>query len=137
MQAQARICPICVDDHQPDRPCKASDLVERIKSLQLELAEAKTQASEAEVSLITAKRAFMRALEPDEREEALLWVLDALENDRLQHVLRVARNVTPSRTWADRQWELSEFDSLRRALNSISDRLGGAIAAYDKDKAAT
>lgn len=30
MQTQARICPICIDDHSENRPCKNADLIERI-----------------------------------------------------------------------------------------------------------
>lgn len=33
MQAQSRICPICIDDHAEDRNCKTADLVERIETL--------------------------------------------------------------------------------------------------------
>jgi hypothetical protein len=34
MQAQARICPTCKDDHWPDRPCTAHDLKDRIAKLE-------------------------------------------------------------------------------------------------------
>ena len=30
-QAQARICPICIDDHSITRPCKNADLISRIQ----------------------------------------------------------------------------------------------------------
>jgi alkylhydroperoxidase family enzyme len=32
--AQAHICPICIDDHSPDRLCKRRDLIERIERLE-------------------------------------------------------------------------------------------------------
>jgi hypothetical protein len=31
--AQAHICPICIDDHSPDRLCKRRDLIERITAI--------------------------------------------------------------------------------------------------------
>ena len=41
MQAQATICPICIDDHQPDRPCKYKDLLDRIVYLSGKVDETK------------------------------------------------------------------------------------------------
>lgn len=37
MEAQARICPICYDDHEEDRPCEANDLVSAIASRDVEI----------------------------------------------------------------------------------------------------
>lgn len=39
MQAQARICPICIDDHSEDRECYRSDLESRIEVLAAEVRE--------------------------------------------------------------------------------------------------
>ena len=38
MQAQARICPTCHDDHWPDRPCEETDIKYRIATLESEIA---------------------------------------------------------------------------------------------------
>lgn len=37
-QAQARICPICIDDHSENRPCRNADLIDRIYALEEQLA---------------------------------------------------------------------------------------------------
>ena len=36
IEIQARICPICIDDHSENRRCHYDDLVERIASLKAE-----------------------------------------------------------------------------------------------------
>ena len=36
MQAQAHTCSFCFDDHQPDRPCRQVDLLQRIHDLKAE-----------------------------------------------------------------------------------------------------
>ncbi len=38
LQAQSDICPICHDDHWPDRPCKSHDIAIRIATLEAEIA---------------------------------------------------------------------------------------------------
>ena len=37
MQTQARICPVCIDDHSEFRECKRKDLIERIATLRAEI----------------------------------------------------------------------------------------------------
>jgi hypothetical protein len=44
MQAQARICPICFDDHSERRPCKNADLIDRVYELEEMLAVIKVAA---------------------------------------------------------------------------------------------
>lgn len=39
-EAQARICPLCLDDHSEKRPCRPKDIELRIKNLVLTLAKA-------------------------------------------------------------------------------------------------
>lgn len=46
MQAQARICPTCHDDHWPDRSCKEHDLKDRIATLEAKLVEAERTIAE-------------------------------------------------------------------------------------------
>lgn len=54
MQAQARICPTCIDDHASDRACKPQDLIDRIDAL------------------VSVKAALIRRAEKAETENASL-----------------------------------------------------------------
>lgn len=46
MQAQARICPICFDDHTEKRPCKTEDLLWANEYLQKKNADLKSKNEE-------------------------------------------------------------------------------------------
>ena len=37
IEVQARICPVCIDDHSSDRECRTRDLIERIRNLENEI----------------------------------------------------------------------------------------------------
>jgi predicted RNase H-like nuclease (RuvC/YqgF family) len=56
METQATICPICIDDHQPDRICTRKNLLARIESLRAEIESLRARVNQSERIAETAER---------------------------------------------------------------------------------
>ena len=100
MQAQAKICPICIDDHGAERLCSYAEMRYRIEDLQASITEAR-----AEIAAKDARIAELEAFATEqnrERTEAIgacqerIAQLEA-ENEALRAALTVERDATIQR----------------------------------------